>query len=382
MKTHIPAKLRKALIAALFAVSAVAYNAQAAPVDIVNSSTGYAETGGLGYDKYSTGFTDLTFNGTNSTLGTVNHWCHDGDIIDVDHNRGADTYITLEPEASGKYVAHSIVANRGKDDDSTIVPPYHDCSDWDAEFGYSKSWSNGNIAVKGGAIVEVTSHITANGTLGISGSSQVTSEGSVTAGAINVTNSQLTAQTITVKENTLWVVEDDERKDDIKTTGALTVDSSTVNASNITVADAIYGSSGVIKGLPDSDLTVTGKVLTENAKYVASSGYAVEVGTIGDIYNKGTVAEPDWTVRGNNNHFGYKEDGTSVLAARVEVNGDVVSDGNKIAATGSNLVAGTPTISITGTVGRTDEPTGPADGNELYAMKAISPLGPWPTTRS
>lgn len=57
------------------------------------------------------------------------------------------------------------------------------------------------------------------------------------------------------------------------------------------------------------------------------------------------------------------------------MNGDVVSDGNKIAATGSNLVAGTPTISITGTVGRTDGATGPADGNELYAMKGDITVG-------
>lgn len=376
MKTHIPTKLRKALIAALFAVSAVAYNAQAAPVDIVNSSEGYAYLWPSGDVVSSTGYADLTFNGTHSTLGTVDHWSHDGDAIDADHYQGDNTYIELAPEASGKYVAHSIVANRGKDDNSTIVYPYHDCSDWDAEFGYSSSWSNGNINVKNGAIVEVTSHITANGTLDIKGSSRVTSEGSVTAGAINVTSSQLTAQTITVTDsNTLWVVEEGVRKDDIKTSGALTVQDATVNATNIKVADAVYGSNGIIKGLPDSDLTVSGKILTENAKYVASSGYAVKVETIGDIHNAGTVAEPDWTVRGNNNRFGYKEDGTSVLAAIVEVNGDVVSNGNKIAATGSNLVAGTPTISITGTVGRTDEPTGPADGNELYAMKGDITVG-------
>ena len=376
MKTHIPTSLRKALLAALFAVSSVAYNAQAAPVDIVNSSEGYAKTSPMGVKEYSTGYTDLTFSGTNETLGTVTHWCHDGDVLGVDHNEGEPTYITLATDAAGKFVAHSVVASMGVDDNSTIVYPYHDCSDTTAEFGYSKSWSNGYITVKGGAIVEVTSTLSANGTLGISGYSQVTSEGSVTAGAINVTNSQLTAPTIIVKDtNTLWVVEDGKRKDDTTTTGALTVNSSTVNATNIKVADAIYGSSGVIKGLPDSDLTVEGKVLTENAKYVASSGYAVKVETIGDIYNAGTEDEPIWTVRGNNNRFGYKEDGTSVLAARVVVDGNVVGDGNEIAATGSNLVAGTPTISIAGTVGRTDEETGPANGNELYAMKGDITVG-------
>ena len=376
MKTHIPTSLRKALLAALFAVSSVAYNAQAAPVDIVNYSGGYAETSPLGFKEYSTGYTDLTFSDTNKTLGTVTHWCHDGDVLSVDHNQGESTYITLETDAAGKFVAHSVVASMGVDDNSTIVSPYHDCSDWNAEFGYSKSWSNGYITVKDGAIVEVTSTLWANGTLGISGYSQVTSEGSVTAGAINVTGSQLTAKTIIATDtNTLWVVEGGERKDDIKTSGALTVNSSTVNATNIKVADAIYGSSGVIKGLPDSDLTVEGKVLTENAKYVASSGYAVKVETIGDIYNAGTEDEPIWKVRGNNNRFGYKEDGTSVLAARVVVDGNVVGDGNKIAATGSNLVAGTPTISIAGTVGRTDEETGPANGNELYAMKGDITVG-------
>ncbi len=376
MKTHIPTSLRKALLAALFAVSSVAYNAQAAPVDIVNYSGGYAETSPLGFKEYSTGYTDLTFSDTNKTLGTVTHWCHDGDVLSVDHNQGESTYITLETDAAGKFVAHSVVASMGVDDNSTIVSPYHDCSDWNAEFGYSKSWSNGYITVKDGAIVEVTSTLWANGTLGISGYSQVTSEGSVTAGAINVTGSQLTAKTIIATDtNTLWVVEGGERKDDIKTSGALTVNSSTVNATNIKVADAIYGSSGVIKGLPDSDLTVEGKVLTENTKYVASSGYAVKVETIGDIYNAGTEDEPIWKVRGNNNRFGYKEDGTSVLAARVVVDGNVVGDGNKIAATGSNLVAGTPPISIAGTVGRTDEETGPANGNELYAMKGDITVG-------
>ena len=376
MKTHIPTSLRKALLAALFAVSSVAYNAQAAPVDIVNYSGGYAETRPLGFKEYSTGYTDLTFSDTNKTLGTVTHWCHDGDVLSVEHNQGESTYITLETDAAGKFVAHSVVASMGVDDNSTIVSPYHDCSDWNAEFGYSKSWSNGYITVKDGAIVEVTSTLWANGTLGISGYSQVTSEGSVTAGAINVTGSQLTAPTIIATDtNTLWVVEGGERKDDIKTSGALTVNSSTVNATNIKVADAIYGSSGVIKGLPDSDLTVEGKVLTENTKYVASSGYAVKVETIGDIYNAGTEDEPIWKVRGNNNRFGYKEDGTSVLAARVVVDGNVVGDGNKIAATGSNLVAGTPTISIAGTVGRTDEETGPANGNELYAMKGDITVG-------
>ena len=369
MKTHIPTKLRKALIAALFAVSSVAYNAQAEYNDDFNVGSDARNSVTDTYlDADALGYVDFTFRGLNPVLGTA-HFTHS--IIPVDYY----TRLVATVGSSGKYEFHTLKADRGRDPEYDIHTGQYS---GEGVGYYSTSWSNGNITMTDEAVMEVTSYITANGSLSVNSGSRVTAGNSISAGDITINHAQMTADSITaVQGHTLWI----PQADDTYTTGLfslsngavvtankeiraqeLLVNSSTVNASNITVTDAISGSQGIIKGLPDSDLTVSGKILTENAKYVASNGYAVKVGTIGDIYNEGTV-------RGNNNHFGYKEDGTSVLAARVEVNGDVVSNGNMIAATGSNLVAGTPTISITGTVGRTNEATGPADGNELYAMK-------------
>ena len=374
MKTHIPTKLRKALIAALFAVSSVAYNAQAGEVvQVSNSHYGYADTR-VGLAKFgSQGYSDLTFSGTNEKVGHTTHYCHDYTTIAIPQIAdvlGDEYDIRAEVNAGGIFEVYSITSVAGKSDH--VDYSGHHNHNLEEEFGYSPNVSDGNISITNGARVHVTTTITANNSLAVNSNGELVAD-TVTAGSLTADRGSVTSKVITVASHEL--LNPEKSSDGILrvSNGAVVtaqdqisakevvVDGSTVNASNIKVADAIYGSSGVIKGLPDSDLTVSGKILTENAKYVASSGYAVKVGTIGDIY--------EGTVRGNNNHFGYKEDGTSVLAARVEVNGDVVSNGNKIAATGSNLVAGTPTISITGTVGRTNEATGPAVGNELYAMK-------------
>ena len=77
MKTHIPATLRKALIAALFATASLASTSYARGVEEVGKVVNWSEDYVSPFETCtSKGYTDLTFSGTNRTLGTVHHYVH------------------------------------------------------------------------------------------------------------------------------------------------------------------------------------------------------------------------------------------------------------------------------------------------------------------
>ena len=348
MKTHIPASLRKALLAALFATASIASTTYAVE-DVTNVSRGFAETT-LGSNKYSNGYTDLTFSGTNSVLGTVDHWCHDYNVISIPSHftdrKGDDTEITLAPdERSGKYIAHSITADLGKDSDTNFdLDDWHDHDSHD-EYGYSYSWSNGNIWVDGEAVLEVTTDINAHGTLGITGSSRVTAGNKVSAGEIKVTSGQLTAKDISVTANNLW----NPGEADYDSTGVLLVSGSGaevtatgtvsaaggVNVSNGAHLNAgkitsnVTGSKGYVHALPNQNLVITDAIASEGTQYIVDNGCTIQLGTIGYYDEDAKV------MHGNGNFFGFGADSNNIKADAVYVMGDIISDSNSLAALGS-----------------------------------------------
>ena len=348
MKTRIPATLRKALLAALFATASIATTAYAGAgvTDIVNSSEGWASPW-LSLSTYdSTGYTDLTFNGTDSMLGWVDHWCHDWDAVSgSDDNDGDDTYIYLTPDAStGKFIAHSITANLGKSQYADIDDPdSHDHTDH-STYGYSTSWSNGNITVDDEAVLEVTTNINAHGTLDILGSSRVTAGSSVNAGEINVTESgSLTVKDINVTKNNLWEPGDDDYDSNgelyIYGDGATVTATGTVyaeggvkvsngahlNASTITAT--VSGENGYVRALAGENLTVLG-VASEGTQYIVDNGCTIAIGSIGYYDEDAKV------MHGNGNFFGFGPDSNNIKADAVYVMGDIISDGNTLAALG------------------------------------------------
>lgn len=178
MKTHLPTGLRKALIAAIFAVSAVAYNAQADLVKINNASEGKAETAFLGEDHYSTGYSDLTFRGTNEELASVNHWCHDyNTLTPTTDEPGSDTKITAPVDGDGVFRLYGITV---EDKDGDSYNHNHNSTD---EFGFSTSCSDGNLNIIDNASVEVTSYVNAEGTINLNNH-----------GMLTVTNGNISAE--------------------------------------------------------------------------------------------------------------------------------------------------------------------------------------------
>lgn len=392
MKTHIPASLRKALLAALFATVSIASTTYAVE-DVTNVSQGFAETT-LGSNKYSNGYTDLTFSGTNSVLGTVDHWCHDYNVISIPSHftdrKGADTEITLAPdERSGKYIAHSITANQGKDSYTDLDDPdFHNHASED-EYGYSYSWSNGNINVKGEAVLEVTTNISAHGTIAISDSSQVTAGNKVSAGEIKVTGGQLTAKDISVTAKNLW----NPGEDDYDSTGELLVsgsgaevtatgtvsaaggvnvsDGAHLNASKIT--SNVTGSKGYVHALPNQNLVITDAVASEKTQYIVDNGCTITLSGIGLLVNEGTPEEPQMVMHGNGNYFGYGEDSNNIKAEAIYVTGDIISNSNELAALGSAVYdhmvdPNSSAILVKGSI------TG--NGNELFVRSLDAP-GIW-----
>ena len=355
MKTHIPASLRKALLAALFATASIATTAYAGAgvTDVVNSSEGWASPW-LSLSTYdSTGYTDLTLNGTDSMLGTVDHWCHDWDALSgADDNDGEDTYIYLTPDAStGKFIAHSITANLGKSQYADIDDPdSHDHTDH-STYGYSTSWSNGNITVDDEAVLEVTTNINAHGTFGITGSSRVTAGNKVSAGEIKVTSGQLTAKDISVTANNLW----NPGEADYDSTGELLVSGSGaevtatgtvsaaggVNVSNGAHLNAgkitsnVTGSKGYVHALPNQNLVITDAIASEGTQYIVDNGCTITLSGIGLLVNEGTPEEPRMVMHGNGNYFGYGADSNNIKADAIYVLGSIISDNNGLAALGS-----------------------------------------------
>ncbi|MDO4221835.1 MAG: autotransporter domain-containing protein [Akkermansia sp.] len=359
MKTHIPASLRKALLAALFATVSIASTTYAVDVDyaldVINWSDGYGETT-FGNNKHSTGYTDLTFSGTDPSLGTVDHWCHDYNVISIPSHftdrKGADTGIWVEPDyRTGKYIVHSITADQGKANNTNFnLDDWHDHDSHD-EYGYSYSWSNGNINVKGEAVLEVTTNISADGTITISDSSQVTVGNKVSAGEIKVTSGQLTAKDISVSVKNLW----NPGEDDYDSTGELLVsgsgaevtatgtvsaaggvnvsDGAHLNASKIT--SNVTGSKGYVHALPNQNLVITDAVASKGTQYIVDNGCTITLSGIGLLVNEGTPEEPQMVMHGNGNFFGFGPDSNNIKADAVYVMGDIISDGNTLAALGS-----------------------------------------------
>ena len=392
MKTHIPTKLRKALIAALFAVSSVAYNAQAdEPIisvgDYINWSTGEVsgETpGGMGITEESTGYVDLAFSGSDRAGFAVGHAIHYGYDEEGYHcdSLFTDTYIFISPESDGVFRGHSITARQGKDVNSTLVPSDHDGARLDV-FGYSDAWSNGNITVNSEAVLEMSSFISAHGTLSIAGGSRVTAGSYVSAGEILVTAGELNAKNINVTQNNLWDVTAENPYDGEDSTGELNItgsdakvtatgivsaaggvdvsNSAHLNASKIT--SKMTGSNGYVRALPNQNLTITGAIASEKTQYIVDNGCTISLGTIGELVNEGTEAEPQMVMHGNGNYFGYGEDSNNIKADAIYVLGDIISDNNSLAALGSAVYDHTEDIdsaairvdgSITG------------NGNELF----------------
>lgn len=357
MKTHIPATLRKALIAALFATASLASTSYAKGVDEVGKIVNWSESYVSPFDSFtSEGYTDLTFSGTNRTLGTVRHYVHSAatDFGGVDDY----TYITLTPdEHSGKYIAYSVKAWQGKDVHADLsLGSFHDHSINDT-WGYSSSWSNGSINVNKEAVLEVTTTIDAHNIIDITDASRVTVGGKVSAGEIIVDNgSSLTAENINVTCNTLWSPGDADYDStgsmnitgagtSVTVTGTVEADgavrvgnSGTLYASDIQ-AD-VAGSEGYIVALEGQDLLIDGNVLSDISQYVVGEGCGILItGDLGMEINEGSEDDPDMVMHGNDNRIGYSrrdydEEIDTVTASWVHI-GSIISNFNQIAANGA-----------------------------------------------
>ncbi|MDO4955025.1 MAG: autotransporter domain-containing protein [Akkermansia sp.] len=357
MKTHIPATLRKALIAALFATASLASTSYAKAVDEVGKVVNWSESYVSPFDTFtSEGYTDLTFSGTNRTLGTVRHYVHSAatDFGGVDDY----TYITLTPdEHSGKYIAYSVKAWQGKDVHADLsLGSFHDHSINDT-WGYSTSWSNGSINVNKEAVLEVTTTIEAHNIIDITDASRVTVGGKVSAGEIRITDgASLTAENINVTCNTLWSPGDADYDStgmlsitgagtSVTVTGTVEADgavrvgnSGTLYASDIQ-AD-VAGSEGYIVALEGQDLLIDGDVLSDISQYVVGEGCGILImGDLGMEINEGSEDDPDMVMHGNDNRIGYSRrdyDGEidTVTASWVHI-GSIISNFNQIAANGA-----------------------------------------------
>ncbi|MCQ2366301.1 MAG: autotransporter domain-containing protein [Akkermansia sp.] len=369
-----PASLRKALLAALFATVSIASTTYAKDVDyaldVINWSDGYGETT-FGHNEHSTGYTDLTFSGTDPSLGTVDHWCHDYNVISIPSHftdrKGADTEIWVEPDYhTGKYIVHSITADQGKADHTNFnLDDWHDHDSHD-EYGYSYSWSNGGINVKGEAVLEVTTNISAHGTIAIIDSSQVTAGNKVSAGEIKVTGGQLTAKDISVTANNLW----NPGEADYDSTGELLVSGSgaevtatgTVSAAGgVNVSDGAHlnagkitsnvtGSKGYVHALPNQNLVITDAVASEKTQYIVDNGSSITLSGIGLLVNAGTPEEPQMVMHGNGNRFGYGADTNNIKADSIYVLGSIISDNNDLAALGGAVGEYNNAIQVQGSI--------------------------------
>ena len=371
MKTHIPTSLRKALLAALFATVSIASTTYAVE-DVTNDSYGEAETWFLGNEYGSTGYQDLTFSGTKSVLGTVDHWCHDYNTIffSADDCPGDNTEIVLSPDwSTGKFIAHSVTSSQGKDSHADLRladlhhPDLHDHDSTD-EYGFSTSWSNGNIYVNSEAVLEVTTNVSAHGTLSITDSSQVTVGNKVSAGEIRVTSGQLTAKDIVVAKHNLWDISAENPYDGEDSTGELLVSGSAanvtatgtvsatggVNVSNKahlnanTITSNVTGGGGYVRALPNQNLAITGVIASDGTQYIVDNGCTISLGAIG-YYD-----EDAQVMHGNGNSFGYGEDSNNIKADSIYVNGDIISDYNKLGAVGNNEDATSCAIVVNGSI--------------------------------
>lgn len=368
MKTHIPASLRKALLAALFATVASVTTAQGKDTifaDVVNHASSSIDVGGSDYS--SVGYTDLTFDDSSSYVGSVVHRVHLGT---ADYPGEDYSYITVPYDSSGVFYARSITAQQGKDPDATIVAPYYHDHDGtpDRMYGYSPSWSNGNINVYDKVVLEVTNDITAHGAITILESSRVNAGLNVSAGDISVDNAELTAKDINVTTNSLWNPGQDNSKSDgdltltsganvtatgkVYTEGVVNVSAGSRLSAKEIESVSVGGKDGYIVGLDGEDIEIDSNIISERGQYIVGEGCGIAIsGDIGEV-NEGTVS-------GNYNAIGYSAEesdyGTTLPAAAwVNIFGGIQSDGNKIGATGKGGNGYKNAITVSGNISGDD----------------------------
>ena len=350
MKTHIPAKLRKALIAALFAVSAVAYNAQAEYNDDFNVGSDARNSVTDTYlDADALGYVDFTFRGLDPVLGTA-HFTHS--IIPVDYY----TRLVATVGSSGKYEFHSLKADQGCDPEYDIHTGQYS---GEGMGYYSTSWSNGNITMTDEAVMEVTASISANGAININGASRVTAGNQVTAGEIQLTGSSLTTGNISVSQNDLWV----PGEDSIKSSGELSISGSNANVTATGTVSAV-GAVNVSQGaylnadkvaageinVNDSSLTAGNITVTKNSLWVAggdpieSSGELSISGSNANVTATGTVS----AVGAVNVSQGAYLNADKVAAGEINVNDSSLTAGNITVTKNSLWVAGGDPIESSG----------------------------------
>ena len=333
MKTHLPTGLRKALIAAIFAVSAVAYNAQADLVQISNNSDGSAETwSGADYD--STGYSDLTFSGTNETIASgINHKCHDYNATGIPHYRadysGSSTSITAPVSADGVFRLYSIdvydADGTNYDETTYSGETYsHDHSSTN-DFGYSTSCSDGNLTVKDSAIVEVSAYVDAEGAINLNNHGILTSANGNIDAEDGIT---ATGHSVLKADN-----------GDIRVSGGdiTASDFSRINAENGTVS-----ASGTVKA-DGTNSSVTAVNMTGTNLTAKSGGHLAATNMTGDVTATGTGSAVSATT--------ISGDVTAQSAGAVNatnITGDVLADG-----AGSEVTATT----ITGDVKAKDAGT-------------------------
>lgn len=313
MKTHLPTGLRKALIAAIFAVSAVAYNAQATTytqdtrVDAINDA---------GHVDIYTGVTVTTTKGGVIADGIT---VGEGSSLRTEAGVTSDGAITLE-KSSQVFVGQGKLAADGNltaKDHTTLTLRDGGVSGENVTIGnYSTANVNGyvraeknltiddntKVTVTNGDIFTTNSH---DGRLTISNESQV----SVTNGAVKAANVLDVSSTVNTTTPHLSV-----------TGGNITAKSATVTNANVQT---------------DRKLTVTDGTLTLNDKATVSATESVNVkdnvlingGSA--LTSEGAVTAVDGVVRvtGTDSRSSLKADTVETKKENIVVeNGDLTAD--------------------------------------------------------
>lgn len=157
MKTHLPTSLRKALLAAIAVVSAVAYNASAdtAPLNAVDATFTY---GGKSYTQ--TGYADLTFTGGSNVVGTAKYGVHSGVNHDYEVEVTKDIEVTRQTSGDYNFVINNLVTTA----DGNMPTDKHTHASSSA-FALG-SYSEGNVAIHTGSVKVTTADIAGKLTLG------------------------------------------------------------------------------------------------------------------------------------------------------------------------------------------------------------------------
>lgn len=160
MKTHLPTSLRKALLAAIAVVSAVAYNANA-ETTVQNDRS---KTFSYASQSYTvTGYADLLFtSGTagSTSVGTLTYGVHDSNA--VDHKTVVTEYIYVQRQADADYdfEIDNLVTTAGGN-----MPTDKHNHESESNIGLG-SYAEGNVDIHSGAVKVSTADIAGKLTLG------------------------------------------------------------------------------------------------------------------------------------------------------------------------------------------------------------------------